>query len=292
MSSMILQKSVRICLLMIHLHLFVDGEIEEYIFIKQASAVVKVGVLLPWDGDWVLGPAIAGGLLVALDRIKYEGLLHVDMHGVSVDLNVNVSWSWQDTNCNGKTGVAAALSLYPVHVFVGGGCSSVCEPVALLSAALEIPFISFGCSSAPLSDKGLYPTFSRLVGTWLSVGPMFRLFLERMDWYRVAIVTSAEHIYTDTGLEIRKALQRADMTVFLHRVGYVYDGQNIVEKNLVSMMKTEAHGKFATVKFIIDYACIRKMKISRYIISTGLTRPNVLWWPSPVREDDGRDMWY
>ena len=194
----------------------------------------NVGLLLPWDGDWVLGPSTAGGMLVALDRIRQDGILRSE-----------ITWSWRDTNCNSNAGVGALLDLMPVDVFIGGGCSNVCEPVAQLSSAIGVPFISIGCTSAALSDKGKYGKFRRVVGTWLMLGPLFRLFLTRMNWRRVAIVASTERIYSDTGLEIRRSLQTADLTVFLHYLTDMYDGPKILEGNLASMLATEANGKYA-----------------------------------------------
>ena len=196
---------------------------------------IKLGFLVPWDGEWILGPSCAGGILVALDDIKKRGLVSVPL-----------SWTWNDTNCNSKVGVSAALNLGTVDVFIGGGCSTVCEPVSLLSSAFQIPFISIGCTSAELSNKKSFDHFYRVVGTWMTLGPMFELFLKRMAWRRVAIVTSTDRIFSDTGLEIRKVLQRTGMTVFLHSVSYVYDGQSIVEKNVVSMLTGEAYSKCMT----------------------------------------------
>ena len=193
-----------------------------------------IGLLLPWDGDWVLGPSVAGGLLVALDRIRQEGIVKSE-----------ITWSWRDTNCNSNAGVVALLDLLPVDVYIGGGCSNVCEPVAQLSTATGIPFVSFGCTSAALSDKSKYGMFRRVVGTWLMLGPLFRLFLMRMNWRRVAIVASTERIYSDTGLEIHKSLQEANLTVFLHYLTDMYDGERLVEGKLATMLSTEANGKFA-----------------------------------------------
>ena len=193
---------------------------------------VKLGFLVPWDGEWILGPSCAGGILVAMDDIKDRELV-----------SVALSWTWKDTNCNSKVGVTAALNLGTVDVFIGGGCSTVCEPVSLLSAAFQIPFISIGCTSAELSNKKSFDHFYRVVGTWMTLGPMFEIFLKRMAWKRVAIVTSTDRIFSDTGLEIRKALQQAGLTVFLHSVSYVFDGLRIVEKNVVSMLTGEAYSK-------------------------------------------------
>ena len=50
-------------------------------------------------------------------------------------------------------------------------CSIVCQPVALLAAAWNIPIVSYLCSSSLLSDKEVYPTFTRTAVNWVAVFP-------------------------------------------------------------------------------------------------------------------------
>ena len=43
---------------------------------------------------------------------------------------------------------------------IGAACSVVCQPVSLLTAALNIPTVSYICTSSALSDQYKYPTFT------------------------------------------------------------------------------------------------------------------------------------
>ena len=43
---------------------------------------------------------------------------------------------------------------------IGPLCSDVCESVALLAGAWNIPVVSYYCPSNALSDKSQYPTFA------------------------------------------------------------------------------------------------------------------------------------
>ena len=79
----------------------------------------------------------------------------------------------------------------------------VCEPVSLLSAAWNIPYVSFGCTSDTLSSTYDYPTFSRVVGTWASLAPMFQQFAAYFNWDRVGIVTTTENIMQLTANAIK-----------------------------------------------------------------------------------------
>ena len=79
----------------------------------------------------------------------------------------------------------------------------VCEPVALLSATWNLPFVSWGCTSDTLSNKYDYPTFTRTVGTWVSLAPMLQKFVQYFDWDKVGIVTTTENIMQLTANAIK-----------------------------------------------------------------------------------------
>ena len=83
----------------------------------------------------------------------------------------------------------------------------VCEPVALLSAAWNLSYVSWvGCTSDTLSNKYNYPTFTRTVGTWVSLAPMFQQFTQYFDWGRIGIVTTTENIMqlTSNAIKVRQ----------------------------------------------------------------------------------------
>lgn len=78
----------------------------------------------------------------------------------------------------------------------GPGCSVTCQPVSLLAASWGIPIISYSCTSAALSDKSIYPTFTRSEGTWLSRAPVFDKIADTFGWKRIAFITTPEELYT------------------------------------------------------------------------------------------------
>ena len=110
-----------------------------------------------------------------------------------------LEWEWRDSRCNSLSGVAASIDLWnstqDLDGFIGGWCSEVCEPVALMAAAFNIPFVSFGCTGNDLSNKVTYPTFSRSTGSWAQLATMMDVLTERMTWTtRIGIVTGTAHI--------------------------------------------------------------------------------------------------
>ena len=180
---------VRICILAVGLSLYgvVFGANIQY---GVTSNTLNVGVLLPWSGDWTVGRQIGSAANVAVQDIASLNLLPA---------GITVEWSWLDTKCESLDGFTAAVSLWnntdDLDAFIGAGCSTVCRPVALLAAALNLPFVSFGCTENVLSDKETYPTFSRTVGPWSFLAPVVDKLLEAMDWRtRIGIVSTYESI--------------------------------------------------------------------------------------------------
>ncbi len=125
--------------------------------IPDKTKTLNLGMLLPWSDEWILGPYMGAAAGLGVKEVIRRQLIP----------GVNISWQWADTHCKARLGLKAALDLWelaPVlHAYIGGGCSVVCKPVALIAAAWDIPYVSFGCTSNELSQKFEYPTFSRYV---------------------------------------------------------------------------------------------------------------------------------
>ena len=64
-----------------------------------------------------------------------------------------------------KMAVEAWMTSHDLDGIIGATCSVVCQPVALIAAAWNIPMVSNLCTSGYLSDRTIYPTFTRSVGT-------------------------------------------------------------------------------------------------------------------------------
>ena len=65
-----------------------------------------------------------------------------------------------------------------LDAIIGAACSVVCQPVAVLAAYWNIPSVSYAATSGLLSDKSMYPTFTRTVGTWIANVPTMSAFLD------------------------------------------------------------------------------------------------------------------
>ena len=65
-----------------------------------------------------------------------------------------------------KSAVEAWSASSDLDGIIGATCSVVCQPVGLLAAEWNLPMVSYSCTSDSLSDKEVYPTFTRSVGTY------------------------------------------------------------------------------------------------------------------------------
>ena len=119
-----------------------------------------------------------------------------------------------DTECNPSVGISKVADLLygfgplqnPIDVLFGPVCSVVCEPVGYLARDMGVPMISISCYSHQLSDKSVYPTFARTVGSSDMVSPVYVDLIRYLNFTRVAIFTGAESFYIATSEDIRKEL--------------------------------------------------------------------------------------
>lgn len=206
------------------------------------GATFNLGVLIPWTVDWELGQYMGSAVGVGLQEVQDRGLL----------TGHAVNWQWKDTMCQPLAGIQAALDLFDemgsMHAYIGGGCSSVCEPVALTAAARNVPFVSFGCNSQMLSDKTMFPTFTRSVGTWLSLAPMVDELMTMFGWEKLAILNTHDHIMQETADAIKFVIEsrRGDGSVIEKAISSTHDNDTRVpaeienQREALRSMKSQA----------------------------------------------------
>ena len=195
-----------------------------------SAPTLAIAVQIPWTQGWEIGPFIGSAIVVGLEEVTERQLLN----------GYDLTWQWADTYCEPRQGLASAIQLWSdfnseVDAYIGGGCSVVCEPVALLSAAWNIPYVSFGCTSDTLSSKYDYPTFARSVGTWISLAPLFDKLADAYKWNRLGIVTTTENIMQLTANAIKSELEESGKTVLYNTIEPVVEGTEPNQENLVKM---------------------------------------------------------
>ncbi len=155
-------------------------------------------------------------------------------------------------------------SFTDIDVILGDGCSVVCQPVGLLAAAWNIPVVSFGCTSDQLSNKEVYPTFTRAVGPWAALAPMFNKLADIYRWTRIGIVTDTADLMRITANACKMEMEKHGKTVFFHLLEPTMNGDVVNEaaminqRELVKLIKVEVR-----VIYIITYGSdVRNFLIS------------------------------
>ena len=183
-------------------------------------------------------------MYLAIDKIGTDSILP----GKNVEVKVG------DTHCDATEGLTAAMNIWKdeddLDAFIGGGCSVVCEPVALISAVWNLPHVSWGCNSPDLSDKDKYPTFTRSVGPWSDLAPAVDKFTTTFNWNRVAILAARQNIMMLTAAAFEERLIQSGKVVFRHNMHSVIVHQTVNTgyqndmKKLVAQIKTEARSEY------------------------------------------------
>eukprot|EP00462_Mataza_sp_D1_P007519 CAMPEP_0175122790 /NCGR_PEP_ID=MMETSP0087-20121206/1901_1 /TAXON_ID=136419 /ORGANISM="Unknown Unknown, Strain D1" /LENGTH=1351 /DNA_ID=CAMNT_0016404445 /DNA_START=71 /DNA_END=4127 /DNA_ORIENTATION=- len=138
------------------------------------------------------------------------------------EINVNLSLTGglrlgyvfgEDTECstNGALrSISKVTSENQLAAIIGPGCSLGCEVTGLVAASLNLLEISYSCTSPKLSDKQVFPTFLRTVGSISPVATVFLQLFLRYSWTEGAIVGSTQaYVFssaaTATSIEFQKA---------------------------------------------------------------------------------------
>eukprot|EP00111_Clytia_hemisphaerica_P009174 TCONS_00026970-protein len=93
-----------------------------------------------------------------------------------------------DTHCNEETAVKNFKKQMTMNFdgFIGYQCS--CTKVGRLAAQANLPLFSMGCQEEDLSNKTLYPTFSRTTNLNPDVSQMIKMFLKKQKIKELAVI--------------------------------------------------------------------------------------------------------
>ena len=135
----------------------------------------------------MIGHSVSVALKIGLEKAKQS------LPGYEID------YMMEDSMCNPKVGIKAVVNLQKKYkrldAIIGSQCSVVCEPVGLLATIWNIPQVSSRCSSILLSDKIVYPTFSRPRGNNLHTSRVVINVLQAFGWQRFSIISSDDSFF-------------------------------------------------------------------------------------------------
>ena len=158
-----------------------------------------------------------------------------------------ISYSMKDSKCNSKAGIKEALNLQKVYphldAIIGSQCSTVCEPVGLLSTVWNIPQVSSRCTSILLSNKTVYPTFSRVRGTSLYTSRVVMNVLKSFGWMKASIISSEDPVFKLSAKYLITISEEHDMDIQLYTFSTTVIGESVrygkldILRSLIHVMK-------------------------------------------------------
>ena len=123
-----------------------------------AGTNLHLAVLVPTADSWPEGRASIGAIALAVDAANAQAIQPGSVRAIRGGM---ITYSWREADCEPSAALAALTRILderPVDAVIGPDCSVACETTAILTAGLDIPQISYSCSSIALSDKRMYPT--------------------------------------------------------------------------------------------------------------------------------------
>lgn len=200
---------------------------------------VKIGVLLPMTGYWPIGKTSASAITIAVDRINEDQTL---LPGY------NMTFLWNDSMCLAAGGLNQAVEfrISGLDAIIGDGCDIICEPAAILAASWNLPMVSWGCESSKLSEKSMYQTFARTMGSFSKMGDLFLSVFRYFKWKSIGILASTESIWQLAMTSLMKVFLENDIDIrYLHTLspGHVLVTEREEFKSTLLLAKETARSK-------------------------------------------------
>ncbi len=206
------------------------------------NSTLTIAYLWPWTHIWPVGPTTGSTIILALREVERRQLLP----------GFNIEWYMKDSWCEANHGFKVAVEIWDevddLDAIIGPGCSVACQYVGLLAAAWKIPMVSPSCASEFLSDKDVFPTFTRSTGSGThSYGPVFAKLCEIFDWHHIAIVSSSDPSYAPTADYLKAYFDKTGKTTTLRVLESVFINDEIDDskferqKEVVNELRSIAH---------------------------------------------------
>jgi hypothetical protein len=151
---------------------------------------------MPMTGSW------AAGATMKVSSLLSQGLINTDQ----VLLKGFALYSeFFDDKCDTTASLQIVLreqASTDKYVGLGGaGCSEVCAGTSFVASSIRLPFLSYGCAAATLSDTTAYPGFTRM--STVSTGIIPRILRQINDHYwglgHVSVVSGDPSKYRTQG---------------------------------------------------------------------------------------------
>ena len=118
-------------------------------------------------------------MTIALDAIQNNS---------SILENKTISFTVKDDGCDERRALGMLVTLVKDHnidAVIGPACSSTGKGIGKLGSYWNIPIIAYSGTSAELSDKTIYDTYSRTRNLGTTGGHIISIIAESMSWNKI-----------------------------------------------------------------------------------------------------------
>ena len=178
-----------------------------------------------------------------------------------------IDYTMKNSMCNPKVGIKAVIKLRKKYkrldAVIGSQCSIVCEPVGLLTAVWNIPQVSSRCSSILLSDKIVYPTFSRPRGNNLHTSRVVVNVLQAFGWQRFSIISTDDSFFKLATGYLRRLSEEYNMDVQVYTFSTTIIGENVDNEKL-GTLRSLIHAMNETTR--VTVLCMFRRDLRNFLI--------------------------
>jgi len=225
------------------------GEATNELFSTMVQTTTKVPIHimlpLPMTGVWAPGTTMKMATQIAQDIINTQQVMLTGYKFVA---------DFFDDRCDPDQAMREMLEKFAASqnwVGVGGlGCASVCESLAVISASLFLPLVSFECSDGTeLSNNALFPDFVRLGTTRQGLAAIIGSVSTVKDWFSTLRLVAGDS-YVNLMIDVLAELTafwaaQAELDTALPS-GQVLTSLRVIESQMDSQLAT-AQGIMDTV---------------------------------------------
>ncbi|XP_076075351.1 receptor-type guanylate cyclase Gyc76C-like [Mytilus galloprovincialis] len=144
---------------------------------------LTVDKVIPWQRD-TQGRIISGAISYAVDLINNDTTVLPDYH---------IHLVWGDTKGDTITATKLLLDQWRQEAVAFFGLEDSCSVEARVSAAVNLPMISYKCADLEVSDKLKYPTFVRTFPPTTQVTNSLISLLLHYNWKRFTLILGLSH---------------------------------------------------------------------------------------------------
>jgi hypothetical protein len=138
---------------------------------------------MPFTGQWT------GGATMKVAALLAEGTINEQQRLLP---GYNLKSVFFDDKCDAVEGsriVLAEMATKDTYIALGGaGCTHVCEQNAFAASTIRLPFVSYECPGASLSDTETYPEITRMGTVTTTATDAFDIIARNYSWPTITVI--------------------------------------------------------------------------------------------------------